>query len=122
VAKKDRAAPFSKKHRRYWIPVTGGMLLIAAVNVTIGMCSYKEPPPTEPIELHIPGHERQPGQLLRSEIPADVMRAFAVKYPHTIPDGAISNGTDNTIIVKFPPGNALHTAVFKIDGTFVSEQ
>jgi hypothetical protein len=119
---KDRAAPFSKKHRRYWIPVTGGMLLIAAVNVTIGMCSYKEPPQTEPMELKIPGHERKPGQLMRSEIPADVMRAFAVKYPHTIPDGAIQNGTDNTVIVQFPPGGTLHTATFKLDGTFVSEQ
>ena len=122
MAKKDRAAPFSKKHRRYWIPVTGGMLLIAAVNVTIGVCSYKEPAPTEPMEVIIPGHERKPGELKPNEIPADVIRAFAVKYPHTIPAGGIANGTDNTIIVQFPPGSALHTAVFKTDGTFVREE
>ena len=40
---KDRAAPFSRKHRRYWIPVTGGMLLIGAINVAIGYCSYDPP-------------------------------------------------------------------------------
>jgi hypothetical protein len=52
---KDRAAPFSRKHRRYWLPVTGGMLLIGAINVSIGYCSY-EPPPArmEKIELVIP--------------------------------------------------------------------
>lgn len=40
---KDRAAPFSRKHRRYWLPVTGGMLLIGAINVGLGMCGYEEP-------------------------------------------------------------------------------
>ena len=33
---KDRSAPFSRKHRRYWIPVTGGMILIGIINVAIG--------------------------------------------------------------------------------------
>jgi hypothetical protein len=52
---KDRAAPFSRKHRRYWLPVTGGMLLIGAINVGIGYCSYEPPPPApEKIELVIP--------------------------------------------------------------------
>jgi hypothetical protein len=52
---KDRAAPFSRKHRRYWLPVTGGMLLIGAINLGLGYCAY-EPPPPEPtkIELVIP--------------------------------------------------------------------
>jgi hypothetical protein len=40
---KDRAAPFSRKHRRYWIPVTGGMILIGTINVAIGYCSYEAP-------------------------------------------------------------------------------
>lgn len=43
---KDRAAPFSRKHRRYWLPVTGGMILIGIINVVIGFMSY-EPPPTQ---------------------------------------------------------------------------
>jgi hypothetical protein len=43
---KDRAAPFSRKHRRYWIPVTGGMILIGVINVGIGYCSYDKPSET----------------------------------------------------------------------------
>jgi hypothetical protein len=37
---KDRAAPFSRKHRRYWITITGGMILIGILNVAIGYCAY----------------------------------------------------------------------------------
>ena len=52
---KDRAAPFSRKHRRYWLPVTGGMLLIGAINVGLGYCSYDgPPPPPQKIELVLP--------------------------------------------------------------------
>ena len=52
---KDRAAPFSRKHRRYWLPVTGGMVLIGAINILLGYCSYTSPPSThERIELPLP--------------------------------------------------------------------
>ena len=52
---KDRAAPFSRKHRRYWLTITGGMLLIGAINVGLGMMSYDAPPSrTEKIELVLP--------------------------------------------------------------------
>lgn len=118
---KDRAAPFSKKHRRYWIPVTGGMIMLGFVNVVLGMCSYKEQQPVERIELKIPGHERTPGQLMRGEIPAPVMHAFAVKYPRTIPDGGQANGSDNSVSVTFPTGSTLHHATFAQDGTFLRE-
>ncbi len=37
---KDRSAPFSRKHRRYWLPVTGGMVLIGFINVLIGYCAW----------------------------------------------------------------------------------
>lgn len=40
---KDRARPFSKKHRKYWIPVTGGMIFIGVVNVALGFCTYEKP-------------------------------------------------------------------------------
>jgi len=40
---KDRARPFSRKHRKYWIPVTGGMILIGVINVALGYCSYDPP-------------------------------------------------------------------------------
>ena len=55
---KDRAAPFSKKHRRYWVPILGGMIVIGVLNVAIGMCAYpgakafnREP---EQIKLDLP--------------------------------------------------------------------
>jgi hypothetical protein len=41
---KDRARPFSRKHRKYWIPVTGGMILIGIINVALGYCSYSSAP------------------------------------------------------------------------------
>lgn len=118
---KDRAAPFSRKHRRYWIPVTGGMLLIAAVNVAIGFCTYEEPKQPERMELSIPGAEPPPpGPLRGSDLPAAVMRAFATRYPRTIPAAAkLENGN---YVVIFPPGAAHERAVFAPDGTFVSEQ
>jgi hypothetical protein len=40
---KDRARPFSRKHRRYWIPILGGMILIGLINLIIGFASYEEP-------------------------------------------------------------------------------
>ena len=58
---KDRARPFSRKHRRYWLPVTGGMLLIGALNVAIGMCTYDPPPgPPEKIELDLGPRDAAP--------------------------------------------------------------
>jgi len=118
---KDRAAPFSRKHRKYWMTVLGGMVAIAVLDVAIGMCSYKPPPPTEPMTLVIPVRDAavQPPDAANSlaphAIPADVMRAFAVKYPQTIPSGATRNGDIYT--VHFGARNA----TFKADGTFVSE-
>jgi hypothetical protein len=55
---KDRAAPFSKKHRRTWIPVTGGMVLIGVINVGIGLYLYSrwegDAPRTRPRPQAIP--------------------------------------------------------------------
>lgn len=117
---KDRAAPFSKKHRRYWIPVTGGMVLIGAVNVAIGFCTYDEPPPPQRMEVHVPGAESPRGALRPADLPAAVMRAFAIKYPHIIPAGA--NVEHGNYVVLFPPGQGHERAVFTPDGTFVSEK
>jgi len=70
---KDRAAPFSRKHRRYWIPITGGMILIGVVNLFLGFCTY-DPGPSEPpqkIELVIPGQDASVvDSTLRLEQPA----------------------------------------------------
>lgn len=120
---KDRAAPFSRKHRRYWIPVTGGMLLIGAINIALGFCSY-EAPPSNPqrIELKLPSRDAAAdaaGTLGLPDIPAPVMRAFAVKYPKTIPAGAQLEG--GNYVLAFPAGAAHTRAVFAPDGTFISE-
>jgi len=122
---KDRARPFSRKHRRYWLTVTGGMVVIAVVNVAIGLCSYKSAPPSERIELKLPERDAAvilpdaAGTMGASELPADVMRAFAVKYPRLIPAGARVDGQVYTI--DFPPGAGHAHARFKPDGTFISE-
>ncbi len=117
---KDRAAPFSKKHRKYWIPVTGGMLLIGAINVGLGLWGYENPPPPQRIEVKIPGAApAPPGSLRASDLPAAVMRAFAVKYPRTIPAGA--SFEQGNYVVIFPTGNVHKRAVYQPDGTFVSE-
>lgn len=118
---KDRAAPFSKKHRRYWIPVTGGMIVIGIVNILIGLRSYKAP--EIPERIHVSPHDAAPGDAAgtigNADLPADVMRAFAIKYPHLIPGGARIEG--GAYVIAFPPGQALHHATFAPDGTFVSE-
>lgn len=63
---KDRAKPFSRKHRRVWIPVTGGMILIGVVNLILGFCTYDGGPsePPQKIELVIPGQATDAGSPL----------------------------------------------------------
>ncbi|MEO6772051.1 MAG: hypothetical protein ABI467_03405 [Kofleriaceae bacterium] len=117
---KDRASPFSKKHRRYWIPVTGGMVALGIVNILIGLQSYK--PPQEPARmsvLHDASIDDARGTIGNSELPAQVMRAFAIKYPHVIPAGAMVEGTH--YLIAFPPGKGHAHATFALDGSFVSE-
>jgi hypothetical protein len=120
---KDRAAPFSKKHRRYWIPVTGGMVVIGIINILIGLHSYKAPQDVERMEL--PALHRDAGQsdaagtIGNAELPADVIRAFAVKYPQTLPTGARMVGA--TFVISFPPSAKHAHATFAADGTFISE-
>ena len=178
---KDRARPFSRKHRRYWIPVTGGMILIGVINVILGYCSYTRPSdvherilfdvpgargtgsapvpqaatncaPTitarvaadmpgativactpdrvtvlggeHPIELEVAGSDivATAETLTLPEIPAAVMRAFAVAYPRTIPSGAVKRtrrGADPTYELAFPPGAAHTLATLRADGTVI---
>lgn len=118
---KDRAAPFSRKHRRYWLPVTGGMILIGSINVMLGVCTYERAGDPEPIHVQLP-HDAglPPGQLGVGQIPGDVMRAFAVKYPQTIPSGARLDG--GNYVVLFPTGAAKQRATFGPDGTFIADE
>ena len=179
---KDRARPFSRKHRRYWIPITGGMILIGLVNLALGYCSYSPPPDVhERIIPDVPGAQSSavaraapraatgcppaitarvgadlPGATITActpdrvtaqrgdhtielelsggdiagvaesvalpEIPATVMRAFAVTYPRTIPSGAVKRtrrGADPTYELAFPPGAAHAVATLRADGTVI---
>lgn len=179
---KDRARPFSRKHRKYWIPVTGGMILIGLINLAIGFCAYIPPSdvherimldvpfaqgsgsaPVAPpravacppaiaarIEAELPGStivtcdaarvtamrgERTvdialAGDEIREiaerlalpEIPAAVMRAFAVAYPRTIPATATRRtrrGAESLYELTFPPGAAHAVAVLRGDGAVV---
>ena len=86
---KDRAAPFSRKHRRYWITITGGMLMIGAINIGIGFCTYHEPSELhQRIELVLPppgsGIEVYPREALGACPPA-----LATKVIAAVPDGTI---------------------------------
>ena len=179
---KDRARPFSRKHRKYWIPVTGGMVLIGVINVIIGYLSYTKPsdvheriiadvpyaagsgrapaavlPPTgcvpaisariaadmpdativacapdrvtvvrndHQIELELAGTDvRAIGESLTlPEIPRDVMRAFAIAYPQTIPASAVKRtrrGEAPVYELGFPPGRAHTLATLRADGTVI---
>lgn len=124
---KDRARPFSRKHRKYWIPVTGGMLLIGAINVGIGFCAYeKPPPPPEPMELTLPPPTQAPlapGAISLGTIPGVVMRAFAVAYPRHVPSGAKKIvAVDGTATFEISFTTPTTTVVYREDGTFVSER
>lgn len=118
---KDRAAPFSRKHRRYWIPVTGGMILIGVINLGLGLSSYKKPEDPVRIDLHLDDDAGADatGTIAPSQLPADVMRAFAVKYPHVLPTGATHDG--DRYVIAFPAGAPHHHATFAADGAFVGE-
>lgn len=177
---KDRARPFSRKHRKYWIPVTGGMVLIGVINVIIGFLSYQKPsdvheriiadvpyaagsgraPAVLPrpthcvpaisariaadmpgativacapdrvtvmrndhqIELELAGSEIQTVRetLTLPEIPRDVMRAFAIAYPRTIPASAVKRtqrGAEPVYELGFPPGRDHTLATLRGDGS-----
>ena len=175
---KDRARPFSRKHRRYWLPVTGGMILIGFVNVVIGYCTYRapsdvheriipdvpyargsgsavalQPVPCAPaiserIAQDMPGSmivactdahvsvvrnsrkielERAGDQitsvaeaLTLPELPAQVMRSFAVAFPRTIPAMATKRtrrGEEPIYEIGFPSGAVHAVAILKADGT-----
>jgi hypothetical protein len=127
VAKKDRARPFSKKHRRYWLPVTGGMLLIGLFNLAIGLCAYKPPETPQRIELHIPPpgtpadttiHALPDGsteQAIRNgEIPGAVMRAFSTQFPRTIPANPIRHTKSGITTYRLQAGSA--SATYAEDG------
>lgn len=97
------------------------MILIGAINVIIGMCSYEAPKDPQRIDLGLTNDTASdaPNGIKLRDLPAGAMRAFAVKYPHTLPAGA--SHIADTYIIAFPRGASHHHATFLADGTFVSE-
>ncbi|MFN0247807.1 MAG: hypothetical protein ACKV2T_13045 [Kofleriaceae bacterium] len=125
---KDRARPFSKKHRKYWIPVTGGMLLIGGINVGIGMCAYdKGPDQVQRIEPVIPVNpDPGPSQVILGEgmiglgeIPVPVMRAFTKAHPQRAPQAAkkVGDGAGEIVEVYYLEDGARRVARYRPDGT-----
>jgi hypothetical protein len=55
---KDRARPFSRKHRRYWLTVTGGMVVIGLVDLILGYVFWPHR-----------GDEDGPPQAIRYNVP-----------------------------------------------------
>jgi hypothetical protein len=121
---KDRAAPFSKKHRRYWIPVLGGMIGIGIFNLAIGYCIYKPPESPERIQLHIPPpgtpadttpHTLADGTVEQAisngEIPGAVMRAYSTQFPRTIPTSAVRRTKAGAVSYK------VDSATYREDGS-----
>jgi hypothetical protein len=121
---KDRAAPFSRKHRRYWIPVTGGMILIGLVNIAIGLTIYhpqNERPERLPLVLpHDAGIVDAVGTISTGKVPAEIMNAFTRRYPRIMPLAASVEADVYT--VYFLHDGARTGASYRGDGTFVSEQ
>ncbi|MBA3465609.1 MAG: hypothetical protein H0T46_37100 [Deltaproteobacteria bacterium] len=119
---KDRARPFSRKHRKYWFTVTGGMLLIGLLNVGIGMCAYKAPTRNpERIQLVLPPpgtpENAPPGTIGLGEIPAPVMRAFAVAYPRRIPAARKLTVRSETVYeLSFTDAGKTTVASYRPDG------
>jgi hypothetical protein len=37
---KDRARPFSRKHKKYWLTITGGMVVIGAIDLILGFAFW----------------------------------------------------------------------------------
>ncbi|CAN5880914.1 hypothetical protein BH11MYX3_BH11MYX3_42390 [soil metagenome] len=123
---KDRARPFSRKHRKYWITVTGGMLMIGLLNVAIGMCAYEAPRTPERIIPVLPPAGTPEGAPLDTihlaEIPAAVIRAFAIAYPRHIPSARRIAKPDGSTVYELSftdAGKTLHVT-YRPDGALLS--
>jgi hypothetical protein len=128
---KDRAAPFSRKHRRYWIPVTGGMILIGVINIIIGLTIYHpQNDRPERLPLVLPGRDAgspdAAGTISTGKVPAEVMNAFTRRYPRVMPlsarvDSPSAPPLGDVYTIYFMRDGARVGASYRSDGTFVAE-
>lgn len=118
---KDRARPFSRKHRKYWVTVTGGMLAICALNVGVGLCAYEPAREPERIQPVLPEPPKPPaGTIGLGEIPTPVMRAFAVAYPRRIPaPKQLVVGGQTIYELSFTEAGKTTRVSYQPDGTFI---
>jgi hypothetical protein len=107
---KDRARPFSRKHRKYWFTVTGGY----------------EPPRTPERIIPVlppagsPAGYTTDGSISLGDIPVPVMRAFAVAYPRHIPaPKRLVVGSEAHYDLTFTDAGKTTTVSYKPDGTFL---
>jgi hypothetical protein len=71
---KDRARPFSRKHRKYWLTITGGMLVIAAIDLILGFSFWPhrgdEDGPPQPIHYAVRQYNAGPiAHLIDAGVP-----------------------------------------------------
>jgi hypothetical protein len=120
VVAKDRARPFSRKHRKYWLTVTGGMIVIGLLNVGIGVCVYDPgPTTTERIILNVPGSTTEPSDTIPLNTPPpEVMRGFNRAIPRHAPRYARQVDTD-VFEITYVDGTASKSARVKRDGTVI---
>ena len=61
---KDRARPFSRKHRKYWLTITGGMIVIGAIDLILGFSFWPhrdgDDGPPQAIRYHVKQYNAGP--------------------------------------------------------------
>jgi hypothetical protein len=124
VVAKDRARPFSRKHRKYWLTVTGGMIVIGLINIVIGVVAYDPgPTTTERIIPNVPGTTTEPSDTIPlGSLPPEVMRGFNKALPRHAPRYARQVDTDVfeiTYLDSSGSGTGTKTARVTRDGIVV---
>ena len=117
---KDRARPFSRKHRKYWLTVTGGMVAIGLINVAIGVWAYDAGSTThERIIPTLPGATTEPADAVPlGQLPPEVMRGFNRAIPRQAPRYARQVDKD-LFEITYVDGTGSKAARVTRDGTLV---
>lgn len=90
---KDRARPFSRKHRKYWIPVTGGMILIGIINVALGWCSFSDAPEVHERIKVVPDEHEDPAAVMAREAAKRALAKRAAQQQGSGSGSAVGSGS-----------------------------
>ena len=97
------------------------MLLIGLINVVIGVCSYNAPSDVhQRIIPVLPPPTRAAGEISLADVPAAVMRAFAVAYPRHV--ATPRRVPPDLYELSYTDAGVTHRVTYRADGTFVSEK